>query len=69
MNDVSTRGLLGMPHGPAGTDKAAAEQRLLDAAMEQYPHLFAGDRIWLMDRNFPGAAKKPPPPSSPAPAC
>ena len=57
LNDVSTRGLLGMPHGPAGTDKAAAEQRLLDAAMEQYPHLFAGDRIWLMDRNFPGAAR------------
>ncbi len=20
--------------------------------MEQYPHLFAGDRIWLMDRNY-----------------
>lgn len=57
LNDVSTRGLLGMPHGPAGTGKAAAEQKLLDTAMEQYPHLFAGDRLWLMDRNFPGAAR------------
>ena len=46
-----------MPHGPAGTDKAAAEQRLLDTAMEQYPHLFTRGRLWLMDRNFPGAAR------------
>ena len=52
LNDASTRALLGMPHGPAGTDKAAAEQKLLDTAMEQYPHLFTMDRIWLLDRNF-----------------
>jgi hypothetical protein len=51
LNDVSTR------HGPAGTDKAAAEQKLLDTAMRDYPHLFAMDRLWLMDRNFPGAAR------------
>jgi hypothetical protein len=57
LNDVSTRALLGMPHGPAGTDKAAAEQKLLDTAMTDYPHLFTEDRIWLMDRNFPGAAR------------
>jgi hypothetical protein len=57
LNDASTRGLLGMPHGPAGTDKAAAEQKLLDTAMEQYPHLFTMDRIWLLDRNFPGTAR------------
>jgi hypothetical protein len=25
--------------------------------MEQYPQLFTMDRIWLMDRNFPGAAR------------
>ena len=41
-----------MPHGPAGTDKAAAEQGLLDAAMEQCPHLFTPGRLWLMDRNY-----------------
>ena len=44
LTDASTRALLGMPHGPAGTDKAAAEQKLLDTAMEQYPHLFTMDR-------------------------
>ena len=57
LNDVSTRALLGMPHGPAGTDKAAAEQKLLDTAMRDYPHLFTMERLWLMDRNFPGAAR------------
>ena len=55
LTGASTRSLLGMPHGPAGTDKAAAEQALLDTAMEQYPHLFTMDRIWLMDRNYHGA--------------
>jgi Transposase DDE domain/Insertion element 4 transposase N-terminal len=57
LTDASTRALLGMPHGPAGTDKAAAEQKLLDTAMRQYPHLFTMDRIWLMDRNYHGAAR------------
>jgi hypothetical protein len=57
LNDASTRALLGMPHGPAGTDKAAAEQKLLDTAMRDHPHLFTMDRIWLMDRNYPGAAR------------
>ena len=57
LNDVSTRGLLGMPHGPAGTDKAAAGQKLLDAAMEQYPHLFTPDRVWLMGRLYHGAPR------------
>jgi hypothetical protein len=59
LNDVSTWALLGITHGPSGggRGKAAGEQRLLDEAMEQYPHLFTKDRIWLMDRNFPGAAR------------
>jgi len=57
LNDCSTRSLLGMPHGPAGTDKAAAEQKLLDKAMRDYPHLFAKDRIWLTDRNYHGARR------------
>ena len=48
----------GIQHpGPAGTDKAAAEQKLLDQAMEQYPHLFTKDRIWLPGRNFPGTPR------------
>src|SRR6267142_1290710 len=46
-----------MPHGPAGTDKAESEQALLDEAMEQFPFLFAPDWIWLMDRNYHGAAR------------
>jgi Insertion element 4 transposase N-terminal/Transposase DDE domain len=57
LTDASTRALLGMPHGPAGTDKAAAEQKLLDTAMRDCPHLFTMDRVWLMDRNYPGAAR------------
>jgi Transposase DDE domain len=57
LTDASTRALLGMPYGPAGTDKAVAEQKLLDTAMEQYPHLFTKDRIWLLDRNFPGTPR------------
>jgi hypothetical protein len=57
LTDASTRALFGMPYGPAGTDKAAAEQKLLDTAMERYPHLFTMDRRWLMDRNFPGGAR------------
>ena len=57
LTDASTRALLGMPHGPSGGDKAAAEQKLLDTAMEQYPHLFTMDRVWLMDRNYHGAAR------------
>ena len=57
MTDASTRGLLGMPHGPAGTGKAAAEQKLLDTALREFPHLFTTDRIWIMDRNYPGAAR------------
>ena len=53
----SCRALFAMPHGPAGTDKAESEQALLDEAMEQFPFLFAPDWIWLMDRNYHGAAR------------
>ena len=57
LTDASTRGLLGMPHGPAGTDKAAAEQGLLGTALRDHPHLFTTGRVWLMDRNYPGAER------------
>jgi hypothetical protein len=46
-----------VPWITAGTDKAAAEQKLLDTAMRDYPHLFRKDRLWLMDRNYHGAAR------------
>ncbi len=53
----SCRALFAMPHGPAGTDKAESEQALLDEAMERFPALFSPDWIWLMDRNYHGAAR------------
>jgi hypothetical protein len=53
----SCRALFAMPHGPAGTDKAAAEQKLLDEAMECFPALFGPGWIWLMDRNYHGAPR------------
>ncbi len=53
----SCRSLLAMPHGPAGTDKAAAGQALLDQAMDRFPALFTPGWIWLMDRNYHGAPR------------
>jgi hypothetical protein len=53
----SCRALFAMPHGPAGTDKAAAEQSLLDEAMDRFPALFTPGWIWLMDRNYHGAPR------------
>ncbi len=53
----SCRALFAMPHGPAGTDKAAAEQGLLDEAMDRFPALFTPGWIWLMDRNYHGAPR------------
>jgi hypothetical protein len=52
MTCCSCRALFAVPHGPAGTDKPAAEQGLLDEAMDRYPVLFSPDWIWLMDRNY-----------------
>ena len=53
----SCRALFAMPHGPAGTGKAAAEQALLDEAMDRFPALFDPGWIWLMDRNYHGAPR------------
>lgn len=53
----SCRALFAIPHGPAGTEKAAAEQSLLDGALRDYPVLFSPDWIWLMDRNYHGAPR------------
>jgi hypothetical protein len=60
---ASTRATLAVTCGPSGAaasvgrDKGEAEQRLLDKALEKYPHLFTAGRIWIMDRNFPGAPR------------
>jgi hypothetical protein len=53
----SCRALFAMPHGPAGTAKAESEQALLDEVMDSAPWLLAPDWIWLMDRNYHGAAR------------
>ena len=48
------------PSGAAaggGREKGEAEQVLLDKALKDYPHLFTGRRLWIMDRNFPGAPR------------
>jgi hypothetical protein len=63
LGNASTRATLAVTCGPSGAaasggrDKGEAEQKLLDKALERYPHLFTADRIWVMDRNFPGAPR------------
>lgn len=53
----SCRALFALPAGPAGTDKAAAEQSLLDEAVNCFPLLFDPGWVWVMDRNYHGAAR------------
>ena len=54
---VSTRATVGVVTGPSGAgggrDKGEAEQKLLDGALERYPHVLTPDRLWVMDRSFP----------------
>lgn len=57
ITDASTRATFGVLSGPSGGDKAEAEQALLDRALDEQPALFVPDRLWLMDRNFPGVAR------------
>jgi hypothetical protein len=57
LNNCLTRSLLAMPWGPAGTDKAAAEQGLLDAVITRFPHVLAKDQVWLLDRLWHGARR------------
>src|SRR5262249_22775448 len=57
ISDASSRATLGVVSGPAGGDKAEAEQKLLDTALAAYPHLFTEDRLWVLDRNFPGVER------------
>ena len=61
VSDAFTRATLGVVCGPAGGDKAGtrgeAEQALLDRALAEHPWVFTPDRLWIMDRNFPGVAR------------
>jgi hypothetical protein len=58
---ASTRATFGVVTGPAGAgsgrDKGEAEQVLLDKALKDYGQVFTGWRLWVMDRNFPGAPR------------
>jgi len=62
-SDASTRAALAVTSGPSGAaagggrDKGEAEQVLLDKALTDYPQVFTAGRIWIMDRNFPGAPR------------
>jgi hypothetical protein len=57
ISDAFTRDTLAAPVGPAGGDKAEAEQKLLDRALAEHPDVFTPDRLWIMDRNFPGVPR------------
>jgi hypothetical protein len=57
LSNCLTRSLLAMPWGPAGTDKTASEQGLLDAVMRDYPHVLSEDQVWLLDRLWHGVRR------------
>jgi len=57
ISDAFTRDTFAALTGPAGGDKAEAEQQLLDRTLREHPHLFTDDRLWIMDRNFPGVPR------------
>jgi hypothetical protein len=57
ISDAFSRDTLAAPVGPAGGDKAEAEQKLLDRALREHPEVFTPDRLWVMDRNFPGVPR------------
>ena len=54
-SDASTRGTLAVVSGPSGGAKAEAEQALLDTMLAACPQIFTAGRVWVLDRNFPGA--------------
>jgi hypothetical protein len=56
-SDAFTRGTFAAVPGPAGGDKAEAEQRLLDRMLTEHRYLFGPDRLWILDRNFPGVPR------------
>jgi len=56
-SDALTRATLAVVTGPAGGDKAEAEQTLLDRMPAEDPQVFGPDRLWVMDRNLPGVPR------------
>jgi hypothetical protein len=56
-SDAFTRATLAVVTGPSGGDKAEAEQKLLDRMLIEQSPVFSRDRLWVMDRNFPGVRR------------
>jgi hypothetical protein len=58
---ASTRATVGVVTGPSGAsggrDKGEAGQVLLDKALKDCGQVFTPWRLWIMDRNFPGAPR------------
>ncbi len=54
-SNASTRAVLAVVSGPSGGPKAEGEQALLDTMLASCPQIFTPDRLFLLDRNFPGA--------------
>jgi hypothetical protein len=55
--DAFTRTGRAVVTGPAGGDKAEAEQKLLDRMLIEYAWVFTKNQLWTMDRNFPGVPR------------
>lgn len=55
--DAFTRTGRAVVTGPAGGDKAEAEQKLLDRMLVEYAWVFTKHQLWIMDRNFPGVPR------------
>ena len=56
-SDAFTRAGRAVVTGPAGGDKAEAEQTLLDRMLIEYAWVFTKNQLWIMDRNFPGVPR------------
>jgi len=63
LTHAGTRATLAVVTGPSGAaaggdrDKGEAEQVLLDKAVTDWPRVFTPNRLWIMDRNFPGVGR------------
>jgi hypothetical protein len=63
LSSASTRATLAVTCGPSGAaaggarDKGETGQVLLDRALKDWPHVFTPGRLWIPDRNFPGAPR------------
>ena len=57
VSDAVTRATLAVGTDPPGGDTTEAEQGLLDRARTEHPRVCTPNRLWIMDRDFPGAAR------------